>query len=409
MSKWILSVLSIGALLINAVSADSPTPRTPSYDAVMQNNFARDFSTDRYLVYPSLISDQFVEGSFIGAGAPATAFNCDAALSFKAGDFNWFGGWAPSSNVPAAIGNVSGAAPATSAALKVGLAKSEAWGGGLLVDFDKTLSSTETATTATTNTYLAPDGIGVFGSFSLRGMGSIFANISSNAFGVGSSDSKPDATDETIITNQLTYINAGWGMFGSGERSPSVGADISIAIGQSTTETKFTGTPATDVKAPDNSAVAISVNGHYGTPLVLKDNDYEVLAGSDASIIFGTTTENAAPKTTGSDFNIILTPNITFQKTLGHGFDAELGGSVNLFDWNMASSKTPGVAPAPDTKVTTNTFKTSNANVNIGLRWVKDNFALEGEVNPLLLINGPYFISGAGAGTFASVGLVLAY
>ena len=43
----------------------------------------------------------------------------------------------------------------------------------------------------------------------------------------------------------------------------------------------------------------------------------------------------------------------------------------------------------------------------VGLRWVKDNFALEGSLKEAFLANGPNFIGGASQGLLGPIGISL--
>jgi hypothetical protein len=66
------------------------------------------------------------------------------------------------------------------------------------------------------------------------------------------------------------------------------------------------------------------------------------------------------------------------------------------------------VGPPPGGATESWSLFTADAGASLGLRWVKDNLAIEGSLAPAFLANGPHFIGGeAPGGLFAQVGLTL--
>jgi len=112
---------------------------------------------------------------------------------------------------------------------------------------------------------------------------------------------------------------------------------------------------------------------------------------------------DTVPGINGSRFFLSLSPNLAFQKQLGHGFEAFTGASVTAAYLSMNDEPTNGTS--------TSYLMTGWADVAVGLRWAKDNFAFEGSLNQeLVLANGPYLLGGnADQGFFGNIGIALGF
>ena len=111
----------------------------------------------------------------------------------------------------------------------------------------------------------------------------------------------------------------------------------------------------------------------------------------------------AVPDSSWTSFAV--TPNIGFQKTLGKGFEALAGGSVNLIHVTRYLVRDNLNI---DTKTVNAT--TDNGQFSLGLRWSIENFAVEAHLSATTLASGPYFISGGDSSPmFASLGVSLGF
>jgi hypothetical protein len=154
-------------------------------------------------------------------------------------------------------------------------------------------------------------------------------------------------------------------------------------------------------KTTDN-ALALSLVFSHG--YILKaGTGYSVFLGSNTAFIY-TSFDPPGSAADGHTMTLAVMPNLVFHKDLGHNFELSSGGSAGL-SLNMYSK-----AEVPDLGFAKSghTLLTSNAEINLGLRWVKDNFAFEGSVNESLLQSGPNFISGMNNSMFGRIGVSLA-
>jgi hypothetical protein len=369
-------------------SVQSTVPRSISYGTVMQNNIAKENTTNDLLTRQYLLDDQFVTGEYGAAGASGSA-----AISFKALGFNWFGS-----------ARTTGAAPNQSAEIVAGVGKTDAFGVGLVYDLANTNDENLPATPNTKHsTNWAPAGVGVIGSMNI-GFGGIYGGVkmyTDPAFSRKTEVTPPGAaTTTTTADNSRTEVSAGWLKSSDAEREHSLGIDLNVAM-----ESHVTKTDPGGAKTVDNSSLDVVGVAHYGIPLAKKEN-YVVLVGSDLGVAMISTKDDmtlANPKKTETS-TIWVEPNVAFQRELGAGFEMQAGASARFAELIMGSSTNNANAESKTGSVFSEYY-----NVLLGLSWVHENLRVEGRINPALLANGPNVIAGSVNPMFASVGLVLGF
>ncbi len=353
-------------------SAGPVAPRTGEYPGAI--NGAMDNTVDDYTKRGTLINGKQY---FAAWGGPALV---NGAYSFQAIGFDWFGA------VNTAVGPGNGT-------WRTGIATSR-WAGGLLINFNKTTTKTALAET---KSVISGDGFGLFGDFNL-GSSDVYGEISlltapgnySKITLVG----PPEATTENTPTT--THIMAGWKKDATTEGTHSLNVEASLNL------ISVKNAPPAPIASATDKQTEISVMFSHGY-LLKAGTGYSVCLGSNSTFIYskddqpGTT---ADPDHTG----LSVAPHLAFQKDLGHNFEFSSGASARL-SYDMYSN-TAIVLPGPATQEATRLL-TSSADVNLGLRWVKDNFAIQGSLNEALLQGGPNFISGAVNPLFAQVGVSL--
>ena len=190
---------------------------------------------------------------------------------------------------------------------------------------------------------------------------------------------------------------AGWKKDATTEGTHSLNAELAYTLGKNTSDGR---TPATD-----NSVNLVTLNGAYG--YILKaTTDYSVFLGTNAGFLWQADKNGAVD---ASHVGFFATPNLAFQKQLGHGFEGFSGGSVTASFDTYSDEVPPPTAGGPAAGATDwTTLLTGSADVAVGLRWVKDNFALEGSLKETVLQNGPYVVGGnTNQGLFVDVGMSL--
>jgi hypothetical protein len=355
---------------------------------VTKGNGAADNTVDDYSRRPTLIGSKQYFAGFGGADMQSGAF------SFEGKGMNWFG---------AVIG---GANPNL---LRLGVASGTAWGGGLLLAIDHTNVTNAAGETTTT---FAGDGYGVFGDFNL-GTSDVYGQIGwftgfPGTLGGGvvglipnaTATFKPNVGAEISEHNWNLNLMAGWKKDATTEGTHSLNAEFSYTLGKNTS--KGAVAPAANL---DNSMNQVVLSLSHG--YILKAaSDYAVFLGCYGGFLWQAD-KSTTPSVDASHVSVMASPNIAFQKQLGHGFEGFSGASVTgSYD---TFSNEPGAAPFPPAGSTdASQLLTGSADVAVGLRWVKDNFALEGSLKETVLQNGPYLIGGnAGQGMFVNVGMAL--
>jgi hypothetical protein len=388
--KHSLTLLSAGVLFAGvAVAQDASAPRTPSYNAVTQGNIAVDYTTADYLVRPHLINQGFIAGYGLTGGAGAGTGN--AALAFNAIGLNWLGAM---DNTPTVLN------------IRAGIGMEKVFGAGILYELNKRSTSTEGGLAEiNTDTVLPGDGFGLFGSFNLMDMFSLFGELTF-ATGYGGPYIKVENTTANTTTesdNSTTQIVLGMKKDASGEGTHAFRAIATMTFGSVTSSSEdATGT----TKIEDQSTFGLNVVGAYGTP-VKKNDDYSVFLGSDLTIGFSSFKDEVAPSTPEESSLILIgiTPNLAFQKTLGKGFETQCGASVPAFIWAKSKAKTGTVEDGYSVLTSVGT------NVDLGLRWTLGNFAFEGVISNNFLQNGPAIIGGNPTvpGMFGNIGVSLGF
>jgi len=353
--------------------------RTGLYGTVMKGNAAADNTVDDLTKRPHLIEQQYLAG-WGGNDLLSAAFN------FQAADFNWFG---------AAYG---GAVPDE---VRFGLASAGHFGAGVMVSLAKFTSEDSVGAAARkSKTVLENDGFGLFGSFALGGAGDVYGEVSVYT---GFDDSasgddnytrielSPGGTSE--VTPRLIHVLAGWKKDATSEGTHSLNAELILNIGN--WENAPAGGTSVERKITD-----IQLWFYHG--YILKDaGSFKVFAGTNSEIAYQDLSWDTEPKDR-SALLIQTTPNMSFQKTLKHGFEGYAGAGFTLAWLNQKN------LPANLDK--SSSLVTAGADMALGLRWVYENLAVEGALKDAVLANGPYFIGGnTNQGLFGQVGLTVGF
>ncbi len=362
------------------VSAPAPAaPRTGLYGTVTKGNIAADNTVDDYSRRPTLIGDRQYFAGFGGADMG------NAAFSIKGMGWNWFG---------EVTGPVGAASPGVPNTLRLGLGKGTAWGGGLLLAVDRT--SVKTAA-GTTTTYYDASGFGAFFDLNL-GASDVYGSLGWNtgfpttppAAPHNSVLTEPAAGSNTEVNHHQLSLMAGWKKDATVEGTHSFNLEGNYVLGLHTDDA-----PTPDVDDMVNSLAIMPMWGY-----VLRANsDYSVFVGANGLLAFEN--DSVGPMH-GNQYAVSVSPNIAFQKQFGHGFEGFSGFSVTAL--------LRGAQDEPANNDESTTMLTGGADVAVGLRWVKDNFALEGSLKEAVLANGPYLIGGnAGQGLFVNIGMALGF
>lgn len=350
----------------STAAASAAAPRTGLYTGVTKGNAAADNTVDDYSRRPTLIGDkQYLAGW-------GTADLVNAAYSIQGMGFNWFGS-------VLAIDSLS--------QIRAGLAGGTAWGAGAIVGVRREYTKTPGPTGGETTTYYEPSGFGVFGDFNL-GSSDVYGQVGWNT-GLpsqpGSQNSvlvKPATGPEIDNQFHTLSIMAGWKKDATTEGTHAYNIEASYASEMTRPQ----------VSAGDATLNIINVMPAWGY-ILRANSSYSVFLGTNGLLSY------IQPED-GSAYIISASPNFAFQKQFGKGFEGFSGFSVTG-SWSSAS----------DINVNGDEFSqllTGGADMAVGLRWVKDNFALEGSLKEAFLANGPYFIGGnTNQGLLASIGLSL--
>lgn len=353
-------------------SASGPVaPRTGIYGSVTQFNAAADNTVDDYNRRPSLINGQ----QYVAGWGGTTLAN--AAFAFQGAGFDWFG---------AATGG-----PAAPTALRAGVAQAGTWGGGLLLALAKTSSD---APVDDQKTVLEADGFGVFGNFSL-GNSDIYGQLGvfTGFDDLGSGNDHYTKVGGTEVKNSLYNILVGWKKDATTEGTHALNAELGFDYSSHENES----TPG-----DDDATLSEIVLGFAHGYILRQTQSYDVFLGSNSNLVLRLGDFDAAPNDR-TLYGLSISPNIAFQKNLMWGFEGFAGASATLA-WNMYEG-TAGSSIIPASTEGTNLITTGGA-MDLGLRWVKDNLAIEGRIAPSFLSTGPNFIGG-GEGFLAEVGLTL--
>lgn len=376
LAGWALAQdFSSGTYSAPATSSPSSlvAPRTGLYSGVTKNNGADDNTVEDFTRRPTLIGDKQY---FAGYG---TSDLVNGAFSFQGAGLNWFGGM------------IGGGGPNE---VRVGVGSGTAWGGGVILALSKT--NVETAADKT-KTVLEGDGFGVFGDFGL-GNSDVYGQIALytdfNGPGPGPFNYvkvEPTVGPESETTYRLINIMGGWKRDATTEGTHSLNVEANYNMGSHEVDPAI---PAIDTKVNE-------LGVFFGHGYILKaTTDYSVFLGVNTGVQWHAESFEAAP-TDRDSIALFASPNMAFEKNLGKGFEIFSGGSVTAA-FTKYSNIPVGAEDA-------SRLVTAGADVALGLRWIKDNFALEGSVSENILQTGPYFISGNDntAGMFVQVGMSL--
>jgi hypothetical protein len=369
-----------GLALAQGPGAAPAAPRTGLYTGVTKGNAAADRTVEDFSRRPTLIGDKQYFAGFGGADMG------NAAFSLKGKGWNWFG------EVTGPVG-ASGAANPDS--LRLGLGSGNAWGAGVILAVNRIYG--KTAAGDETTTYIDASGIGVFGDFNL-GSSDVYGSVGWNT---GFPTTPPAAPHNSVLTNPAAGSNTenlehelnvtgGWRKEASGEGTHAFGVEAAYVFGSHSTSGI---TPSISDKV--NILTIMPMWGY----VLRATADYSVFVGANGMLFLAN--DDVAPMS-GSRYAISASPNIAFQKQLGHGFEGFSGFSVTG-SYAAASDEPANNAQASQ-------LLTGGADVAVGLRWVKDNLAFEGSLKESVLANGPYLIGGnAGQGLFVNIGLALGF
>jgi hypothetical protein len=344
-----------------ASSGGPVAPRTGEYPGSI--NGAADNTVDDYTKRGTLINGKQY---FAGWGGATQA---NGAYSFQAIGFDWFG------SVTTAVGPGNGT-------WRSGIATPK-WAGGLLINFNKT---TTKDAAGETKTVVAGDGFGLFGDFNLG---------SSDVYGEAALLTGPGnyvKTPATETTPTTIRIMAGWKKDATTEGTHALNAELTL--NKSSIES---GTP----KVTED---IMSINFMFSHGYILKaGTGYSVFLGDNS--VFTYSTDDVPATTADPDgMGISIAPNLVFHKDLGHNFEFTSGAAAAL-SYNTVSNAS--IAPPAPANQEGSRLLTGSANIDLGLRWVKDNFSIQGNLSEALLQAGPNFVSGATNPMFAQVGVSL--
>lgn len=380
---WFATVLAVA--MATTTWAQSPAPRTGLYNIVMQNNLAADYTTADYLVRPHLIEDlQYLAGYSGQAGL------LDAAFAFQAMDLGWFGAVG---NFPRSIAGT----PVVTQRIRAGVQSGGIWGGGLLYELSKNKAEVDNGTTTTeTKVTAIGDAYGVFGSFNI-GFGSLYGEVSRSTGPLETNSTDVSGSPTVEQTSTTTDVTGGWILDAAGEGDNALGAQIHYGLSSSESSNM---TPEVD-----QGTTELELSLSHGIPFVLEE-DLAVFAGSNNTVNFANAEDKTADiKTNTTSVNLV--PNIAFRKTLGKGFEINLGVAINLFHW----SRTKIEAGVAETKVSnTDTYLANGGSLNTGVRWLRESFAFEANFNTGFFANGPHLLSGTPTNPmFGGAGLTLGF
>lgn len=369
-----------GLAMAQGAAGTSPlAPRTGLYTGVTKGNAAADRTVSDYSMRPTLIGDRQYFAGFGGADMG------NAAFSLKGRGYNWFG---------EVTGPVNAAGTSSPDSLRLGLGTGS-WGAGVIVAANRIY--TKAASGDKSTTYVDASGIGVFGDFSLGGS-DVYGSVGWNtgfptippAAPHNSVTLEPAAGSKTENIHHELNVTGGWRKEAAGEGTHAWGVEAAYVFGAHTNDAL---TPNLDDKVN-----LLSVMPMWGY-VVRATADYSVFIGTNGMLFMGN--DDIAPES-GSRYAISVSPNIAFQKQFGHGFEGFSGFSVTAM-YGAANDE-------PVNNAESSQILTGGADVAVGLRWVKDNFALEGSLKEAVLANGPYLIGGnAGQGLFANIGISLGF
>ena len=380
--KTIATTCLAASGLAIAQSAAPVAPRTGLYTAVTKSNAAADNTVDDFSRRPTLIGDRQYFAGYGGADMG------NAAFSVRGMGWNWFGQVTGPVNAPDAAG-----VPNT---LRLGLGAGSAWGAGLLLAVNR---SEVSFAGGDTTTYFETSGFGVFGDVSL-GASDVYGSIGWNTgFPNGAvggphnsvlADPSAAGLPTTEVNHHMLSVMAGWKKDATTEGTHSFNIEGSYVLGMHTDDA-----PSPDADDKVNILAIMPMWGY----VIRANSDYAVFVGANSALVFENDDVGAV---NGNSYAVSVSPNIAFQKQLGRGFEGFSGFSVTAL--------LAGSSDVPASGNSTLDLVTGGADVSVGLRWAKDNFALEGSLREAVLANGPYLIGGnAGQGLFFNIGMGLGF
>jgi len=250
-----------------------------------------------------------------------------------------------------------------------------------------------------TTTYFDASGFGAFFDLSL-GASDVYGSVGWNtgfptvppAAPHNSTAFDPATGTSTEINHHALSLMGGWKKDATTEGTHSINVEASYVFGMHSSSGI---TPSIDDKVN-----ILSVMPMWGY-IVRANTDYSVFVGTNGLLGFQ---NDDVGTLSGKQYVFSLSPNIAFQKQLGHGFEGFSGFSV--------TAGMSGTQDEPASNDESSVLLTGGADVSMGLRWVKDNFAVEGSLRDAFLTTGPYLISGTattGGGLFANAGISLGF
>lgn len=349
-------------------AAGPAAPRTGLYTGVTKGNAAADNTVDDFSRRPTLIGDKQYIAGYGGADL------VNAAFSIKGMGWNWFGAVTAEDSM---------------SVIRAGLGNGTAWGAGVIVGVDRLYNKPTGAAPTEVTTYVEPSGIALFGDMNLGSSDAYFQlgwNTGLPSVGglQNSIFTKPAAGPEDDDQNHTLSALLGWKKDATTEGTHALNLEFSYS---------------TEMTSLENPTVDATLSQFTLLPMwgyILRSNSsYSVFLGANGLL-------NYIQPEDGNIFTLAVSPNVAFQKQFGKGFEGFAGALVTA-SFDMATD-----AAGPDSE--SSQLLTAGADMAVGLRWVKDNFALEGGLKESVLANGPYLIGGnANQGLFYNLGLSLGF
>lgn len=347
--------------------ASSAAPRTGLYTGVTKGNAAADNTVDDYSRRPTLIGDK----QYLAGWGNGNLVN--GAYSIQGHGFNWFGS-------VLALDSMS--------QIRAGLASGTAWGAGAIVGVNRIHAKAATGATETT-TYYEPSGFGLFGDLNL-GSSDVYGQIGWNtglptAPGLQNSIWTKAPAPAPEDDDQIHTLSAmlGWKKDATTEGTHAYNIEASYL------------TEMVNLENPNADATLNTISIMPAWGYILRANtSYSVFLGVNGLVSY------LKPED-GDEYIISVSPNFAFHKQFVWGIEGFSGFAVNA-SWDSESD----IGADGEER---SQLLTGGADMAVGLRWVKDNFALEGSLQEAFLANGPNFIGGGTQGLLGQIGISLGF
>jgi hypothetical protein len=365
----------------------------------MQYNPAAELSTDDFRLRAQAAQDQFITGERVSTGG-----NVNFALGKD--DMKVIG----------FIDHINDLLD-----LRLGIASTDIFSAGLMYTLDRSHGSyndnnapdstffNEHDESFDEDTINTGNGIGLFGSIRLGDAGDLYGNalMSTGPYQQTITTTYEDTNrTDTRQVNRRLALTAGFARDAQGEEEHAF--DLRGSIIWVTYTVDDTGGDYTT----DTSNVTFYLRPSYGYSFIETD-DFAVYVGTHLTgmLAFNSNNLDDISRGTSEGSSIMyasLSPNLSFQKVLGKGFDMQFGGSADLIRWQRRVINISQEDADPDKRVYTD-FSSPTYNVSLGLRWTYEDLAVEGTLNQTLMRSGPNFISGGTNDMFGHVGISLGF